>query len=296
MENRIEAKLEFYCNAVVGEGPVWDEMESLLYWVDILTNKLCVYNPLNKSNLSFDVGSHLGTMALCEDGRVILAKQDGFYFFDIKSGQCELIVDPEKYLPNNRFNDGKCSPAGEFWAGTLAYDLKEGAASLYSLGPDRRVKVKIEGVTLSNGLAWNQSADKFYFIDSEAQKIFSYDYDSNGDLTNMSVLREVERTEGIPDGMTIDTEGFLWVALFNGSKVIRLDPQTGKTVFTIDLPVSKVTSCAFGGANLDELYITTANQGLTVEDIEKQPLAGSLFKVKVPFQGLPFFRYKPGRK
>ncbi len=291
MGDRMEAQLEFFCNAVVGEGPVWDETKNLLYWVDILTNKLCIYDPSKKSNLSFDVGSHLGAVALCKDSRVVLARRDGFAFFDTHTGKDEGITDPEKHLPNNRFNDGKCSPAGEFWAGTLAYDLKEGAANLYSLGTDLEVKIKIDGATLCNGLAWNQRGDKFYFVDSEAQRVFLYDYDSSGNLSNRRVLRDIDRAEGIPDGMTIDTEGFLWVALFNGSKVIRIDPQSGKTVFEITLPVSKVTSCAFGGKNFDELYITTANHGLSEEAREKELFAGSLFKAKVPFRGLPFFRF-----
>lgn len=278
--------------ALLGEGPVWDDQEQQLYWVDILNGKLMIHDPERNENYRYDVGEHIGVAVLREKGGLVLALKSGFAFFDTGDQEIKPIRDPEAGLEGNRFNDGKCDPSGRFWAGTMAYNLQKGAASLYSLNPDLSVDKKISGVTISNGMAWNTDDDIFYFIDTPERAVYAFDYEQEtGKIGNRRVVKVLENGEGLPDGMTIDTENKLWIALYNGSKIIRVDPVSGERLFEIALPVPKVTSCTFGGGDLDELYITTAREHMSDEDIEKAPLSGSLFKVKVPFRGKPAFRF-----
>lgn len=287
-----EAVLELEYDAVLGEGPVWDEVEAKLYWVDILSGQLFKYDPWTKTNTVYTIGEHVGAICLREGGGLVLVTQSGFAFYDFEEQSLTGIADPESHLSGNRFNDGKCDPAGRFWAGTLSYDLDEGSGNLYSLGRDMNVHIKLQNLTIPNGMAWNDNQEKFYFIDTFTRTIQSFDYnEESGDIMNPSVLKVIHEKEGYPDGMTIDEEGALWVALYGGKKVIRVDPSSGKTLFEVHLPVPKITSCTFGGAALDELYITTAREHMTEQDIDRAPLSGSLFKANVPFTGRPTYRF-----
>lgn len=286
------AEIEYPREAILGEGPVWDETLEKLYWVDILSGEYHLYDPATRSLETFEIGEHLGALALRETGGLVLATQSGFAFHDPNSGKTTKINNPELNLTGNRFNDGKCDPAGRFWAGTMSYDLNEEAGSLYCLYPDLSVELKLPDVTISNGLAWNRKSDKFYFIDTPSYNLYSFDYDqSTGKISNRSVVRHFEEEMGFPDGMTIDEEDFLWIAFYGGGKVIRIDPLNGDTVFEIRVPVPKPTSCTFGGPNLNELYITTCREHMTQKELEAWPLSGSLFKVIVPAKGLPPHRF-----
>ncbi|MEX0772600.1 MAG: SMP-30/gluconolactonase/LRE family protein [Balneolales bacterium] len=288
-----DASLELQSNAILGEGPVWDERAEKLYWVDILSHKLFIYDPVKHTNDEYDTVDHIGAFSLREQGGLVMATKTGFAFFDPETRKRTHITDPESDIPDNRFNDGKSDSRGRFWAGTMSYEVKKKAGSLYCLNPDLSVDVKLQGVTISNGLVWNKQLDKFYFIDTPTRKIFSFDYeDKTGGISNRQVIKELKEGEGYPDGMTIDTEDHLWVALYGGSKILRIDPITGRTVFEIHLPVPQVTSCTFGGSQLNELYITTCRENMSEQEIRKAPLSGSLFRAKVPFQGMPLFRFK----
>ncbi|MCC5905188.1 MAG: SMP-30/gluconolactonase/LRE family protein [Balneolaceae bacterium] len=283
-----EAKLELEADAHLGEGPVWDAKTQKLFWVDILSGKLFKYDPESGRNSSFNIGEHVGAAVLRKKGGLVLALQSGFAFFDPENEKLERFADPESHLPGNRFNDGKCDPAGRFWAGTLAYDLKKGAGSLYCLHPDMSVNQKVTGVTISNGLAWNRNEDTFYFIDTPTRQISAFDYErETGNIKNRRVIRELPEEFGYPDGMANDEEGYLWIAFYAGSKVRRFNPENGELVAEINVPVPKPTSCAFGGENLDELYITTCREHMSREEVEQHPLSGSIFKVKLPVKGVP---------
>lgn len=287
-----EATIEWKQEAILGEGPVWDEVEEQLYWVDILSGHLFVYDPKEKENTVYDVGEHVGAVALREEGGLVMAMQTGFAFFDLEEQKPGPITDPESHLPGNRFNDGKCDPSGRFWAGTMAYDLTEKAGSLYCLYPDLSVETRLPGVTISNGLAWNRKRNKLFFIDTPTGNIYSFDYkDRSGEISNREVVRNIDSGEGYPDGMTIDEEDCLWVCLYGGGKVIRIAPADGQTLFEVHLPVPRVTSCTFGGPALDELYITTAREHMSEQEIAGKPLSGSLFKARLPFKGMPAFRF-----
>lgn len=292
MPETIQAKLEYQMDAHLGEGPVWDETRQKLWWVDILSGKLHKYNPAASRNSSVDLGEHIGAAVLCNNGGLVLALKSGFYFFNEKTGEKTPVTDPESHLPKNRFNDGKCDPAGRFWAGTLSYNLVKGAGSLYCLNPDLTVEKKLTGITISNGLAWNSLGDRFFFIDTPTGKISSFRYDKeSGDITNRSVITHIDEKAGYPDGMTIDAEDKLWVALYGGGKIIRINPETGGVEFEVRLPVPRPTSCTFGGNGLNELYITTCREHMNREDLKKYPESGSLFRVKLPFRGFPVNRF-----
>ncbi|MDX1640432.1 MAG: SMP-30/gluconolactonase/LRE family protein [Balneolaceae bacterium] len=281
-------------NSILGECPVWDDRQNLLYWVDILSGNLFRYNPNLQKTTVFDIGEHIGSFALCENNRAILALKSGFAFYNFQSNRIERIINPESHLSNSRFNDGKCDPFGRFWAGTLTYDVKKGAGSLYTLtSAEGAVETKLSNLTIPNGMAWHTGRKKFYFIDSPDRVIYQFDCDVNeGKIANRSVLFEFPASGPLPDGMTMDAEGHLWVALYNGYKVVRINPDSAKIVFKVELPVPQVTSCTFGGPELNELYITTAREHMTEEEIAKVPLSGALFKADVPFRGLKTDRFK----
>lgn len=292
MPETIQAKLELPIDAHLGEGPVWDEIRQQLWWVDILSGKLHKYDPSKLKNSSVDVGEHIGAAVLRKSGGLVVALKSGLYFFDEKSGEKTFIKDPESHMPENRFNDGKCDPAGRFWAGTLNYNLEKEAGSLYCLNPDLTVEKKLDGITISNGMAWNSRGDRFFFIDTPTGNICSFHYyKESGDISNEYVITHIDEKDGYPDGMAIDTDDKLWVAMYGSGRVIRINPENGKIEFEVVLPVPKPTSCTFGGKDLNELYITTCREHMSREDLKKYPQSGSLFKVKLPFRGMPVSRF-----
>lgn len=278
--------------AQVGEGALWDEKAQVLYWVDILSSALYIYDPATGENRQYDVGQHVGTVVLRETGSVALALAHGFAFYDLESGQLELIADPESHLPGNRFNDGKCDPAGRFWAGTMAYDNPTDQGSLYRLDPDGSVHKMLENIGISNGIVWSHDKRTMYYIDSNAFTVRAYDYDNaGGDISNERVVVTVPKEMGLPDGMAIDADGMLWVAHFGGGCVRRWNPDTGEAIDRIDLPARQITSCAFGGEKLDTLFITSAAVRLDAAALAQQPQAGSLFAVKPGVTGTATHRF-----
>ncbi|MDZ7693463.1 MAG: SMP-30/gluconolactonase/LRE family protein [Balneolaceae bacterium] len=243
-----QAELELKFDAILAECPVWDDRNNLLYWVDILSGKLYRYNPQQRNNIEFEIDEHIGSLALCEDQGAVLALKSGFALFDFEKRKMKHLYDPEIDLSNNRFNDGKCDPSGRFWAGTLSYDQQQGVGSLYCLNTNLSVHKKLRNLTIPNGMAWSIDEQTFYFIDSHDHIIYAFDFDMmTGELQNRSVIFTLDHSEALPDGMTIDTEGKLWVALYNGFKVIRVDPTSGEVMHEILLPVPQVTSCDVWG-------------------------------------------------
>jgi sugar lactone lactonase YvrE len=204
-----------------------------------------------------------------------------------------MIANPEGHLPNNRFNDGKCDPAGRFWAGTMSINEEPNTGNVYMLGVDLSFEKKISGVSISNGMAWSADQRTFYYIDTPSFEVAAYSYDkTTGNISNKTTIMKILKEEGNPDGMTIDNEGMLWIAHWDGWQITRRDPQTGEKLLQISLPVSRVTSCCFGGENFADLYITSAREGLSDEDLQKQPLAGSLFVIRnCGYKGIPGFEF-----
>jgi sugar lactone lactonase YvrE len=236
----------------------------------------------------------IGSFAVCTNGDLIAGLHHGFAFISRPDGKLKMIVDPEAEIPTNRFNEGKCDPAGRFWAGTMAISEILHQGNVYVLDRDLNYKKKIDNVSISNGLAWSLDHKILYYIDTPSFEVVSYDYDvSSGEISNKkSVIKIDVKEEGYPDGMTIDQEGMLWIGHWDGWQVARWNPLTGEKIGSIKLPASRVTSCTFGGENLDDLYITTARVGLSEEALAAQPLAGEFFVVKnCGFKGLPAFEF-----
>lgn len=276
---------------LLGEGPVWDPASRRVLWVDITRGEIHQFFTEQKKHKVFKANQMVGAIALTSSGELIAALQHGFFNVNLEKQILTPIHDPEADLPDNRFNDGKCDPAGRFWAGTMSVLDKEKAGKLYVLHTDLSVSIKINEVTCSNGMAWSLDHKTFYYIDTVTQEVVAYDYDlAHATLRNKRSIIKIAVEEGYPDGMTIDSEGMLWIALWGGGKVKRYNPGNGQLLAQIHLPVSQVTSCTFGGEYLEDLYITTARTGLTKEALDLQPLAGSLFVVrKSGYTGVPGF-------
>jgi sugar lactone lactonase YvrE len=287
-----KADLVLKTEATLGEGPVWDCKTSQLYWVDIVNKIVNCYDPKLAKNSTFDIGQDVSCIVPRESSGFILGVREGIASVDANIDDFKIVV--EKKAEGIRFNDGKCDPAGRFWAGTIADDVKEGTASLYCLNTDLHLDLKIPKVTISNGLAWTADHKKLYYIDTPTRQVVSYDYDiADGNIENKKVIIEIDQQMGFPDGMTIDEKGILYVAMWEGGKVVRINPITGVLLDSIEVPgANLVTSCTFGGVNLDELYITTARLGLSDSDLKEQSNAGSLFKVCPGAKGLPAFAFR----
>ena len=190
-------------------------------------------------------------------------------------------------LKGRRFNDGKCDPAGRFWVGSMHMQQKTGEASLYTFDAHGNTEIKKDSVTISNGIVWTADKKTMYYIDTPTAQIKAFDYDnSTGAISNERIAVTVSENLGFPDGMTIDSEDMVWVGMWNGNAVIRLNPKTGEVLQKIEVPAHNVTSCAFGGENLDTLYITSATVDMTDEEKKEFPLAGSVFKVKPGVTGV----------
>ena len=278
---------------LLGEGPVWDARQKAIYWVDILNGEIHEFLIPRKLHRSILVEDMVGSVALCTNGNFIAALKSGLAFINKDNGKIEMLHHPEVHLPNNRFNDGKCDPAGRFWVGTMALSEEAGAGSVYMIEKDLSYTKQIDVVSVSNGMAWSPDRKTFYYIDTPTFEVVAYDYDApTGAITNKRVVIRIPQGEGFPDGMTIDNEGMLWIGHWDGWQVARWNPFTGEKLLSIPFPAARITSCTFGGEGLRDLYVTSARVGLTEQQLAEQPLAGSLFVISnCGFKGMPAFEF-----
>ncbi len=290
MKREIELVLDI--KADLGEGVFWDYKKRFLYWVDIEKGELHIYNPGTRENKTYDIGERIGTVVPASKGKLILALENSIAEYNTEKKELKKLIAFEEDIPENRANDGKCDPSGRFWVGSLSMDNKAGNANLYRIGKDLKLHKMLSGVSVSNGLVWSLDKKKMYYIDTPTREIVSFDYDNkSGDIANKRTVIKIPELMGYPDGMTIDEKGMLWIALFGGWGVSRWDPLNRKLLEYIKLPVQNVTSCTFGGDNLNELYITTASFLLKENEIKNQPHAGGLFRLKTNICGLPCFEF-----
>ncbi|HSR61307.1 MAG TPA: SMP-30/gluconolactonase/LRE family protein [Robiginitalea sp.] len=265
----------------LGEGPVWDTKRQALCWVDITAGHIHEYRPRDGRHRRLDVGERVGAVALFPNGDYLAALESGLVRLGRKSGARTPLCHPESVHPGNRYNDGKCDPSGRFWIGSMALDERPGAGSLYMLKPDLSAELKIGGVGISNGLAWSRDQRTMYYIDSPTRQVQAFDFEpETGDLTNRRVAFSVPASEGVPDGMTIDREGMLWIGHWDGWQVARWDPERGEKLVGWKLPAARITSCTFGGDGLGDLYVTSAREGLSERELASQPMAGAVFVFK----------------
>lgn len=269
----------------LGEGPVWDERAGKLYWVDIMAGRVRRWAPGTERVETMETGEPVGAAALREDGGLVLALQSGFALAETFGGAMDRRASYEGASPDLRMNDGKCDAAGRFWAGTMAFDFRPGAGALYRLDPDRTVTRVLDGVTISNGMDWTADGARMYYIDTLRRTIDVFDFDAErGLISGRRTVVAVPEDAGLPDGMTLDEEGRIWVALWGGSAV-RCYSAEGKLLEVVEVPASQTTSCCFGGEDLGVLYITSARDGLSEEQLTREPGAGGVFAVRCGARG-----------
>ena len=262
-----------------------------MLYVDIEGHSLIRLNPQTQKEEIWELGERIGTVVPTQSDDFICAGDSGIYRFDPSKDQKTILADPEAdKRPNNRFNDGKCDPRGRFWAGTISTVKKVGDAKLYQLDLSGVLTTEISGVTNSNGICWNASKTEMYYIDTPTQKVLAYEYhDQSGKLGESRVVVNFKdlRVEGSPDGMTIDENGMLWVALCHGGAVVQVSPVSGELLQKVELPCVETTACAFGGNNLDRLFVTT---GIHKTHIEEN--AGKVFVIDgLGVSGVPSIAY-----
>jgi sugar lactone lactonase YvrE len=273
------------CKSHLGETPVWDGSEGVLWWIDIYKPTLNRFDPKSGRNHEIVLGQNIHAIAVRRQGGIVGSFQHGIGFVDPADGKVTTMVDPIGAAPA-KFNDGKCDRSGRFWTGSMSNDWVTPIGCLFRFDADGTVRSMDTGFKLSNGLGWSPDDRTLYFTDFSQSTIFAYDYDATtGAIANRRPLIVVPESEGKPDGMTVDEEGNLWVALWDGWGVAQFDP-TGRRIRKVSFPVQRPTSCAFGGEGLDTLYVTSAWMQLSDQERAAQPLAGALFAMETGTRGL----------
>jgi sugar lactone lactonase YvrE len=289
----LTAELAVPAQCELAEGPVWDGDARQLLWIDILAGRVHRFDPVAGTHGTFGVDRQIGAAGLTTAGRLVLALEDGFALCDADGHNLERLPSPAIDTAVVRFNDGKPDPWGGFWAGTMQRDEgRDGLGCLYRLGPDGAVSELVAGVSLSNGLDWTDDRTRFYYVDSPTGAIDRFDTDpETGALSNRRPFVDVTPDdEGVPDGLTLDADGGIWVAVWGTGELRRYDPD-GELDTVVRLPVSQVSSAAFGGADLSTLYITTARENFTPAQLAAEPHAGDIFQCTPGVTGRLPFRY-----
>lgn len=269
---------------VLGEGPLWHPIEKCLYWVDITAATLYRLNQ-NKSIDKFAMPSEIGSIAWRANGDLVAALNDRFVTIDTITGTTQNIAFPLQETKNTMFNDGKCDRQGRFWAGTKDIAEQQPLGGLYCLNKGDATKI-LSGFTVSNGIAWNLDSTIMYICDSPVRQIYQYEFDSkNGSLGKMQIFAQISKEEGFPDGLTVDSQGYIWSCHWDGWQITRYTP-TGEIDSIIPMPVPRPTSCCFGGPDLTTLYVTSASIGLTAAQLSDAPQSGMLFAIETGIKGL----------
>ena len=272
----------FDIGAALGEGALWDWRGDLLVSVDIPAGRVLVSDPRDGSTRSFDVGQPVGAAMLRREHDLLLAVRDGFATLDLETGAVEPLVAVEADNPANRMNDAACDARGRCFAGTMATDDTPGAGTLYRLDEDLSVHAVLDAVTISNGLGWSPAGDVMYHIDSKAGGIDAHDFDpDSGALSGRRRLVDTDPSWGLPDGLAMDADGGIWVAFWDGSALRRIAPD-GELTQMVELPAARPTRPAFGGADLDQLYVTSAKLDRPVDG----DLGGAIFVLEPGVRGV----------
>ena len=265
--------------AELGEGPVWDAREGVLYWVNIKDHEIHRFDPSTGKDTFWSTPADVGSIGLRQGGGMIVALKTGFFFFD-PPGNFRVIAEPELDLPDNRFNDGKTDRQGRFWAGSL-YDPDETkpTGGLFRLDTDLSCHKLVDGIHASNGLAFSPDSATAYYADSRQRKVWAWDFDAAaGTLRNRRGFIELTGNHGVPDGAAVDDDGCYWLTQPPSGRLVRYDPK-GRIDRVVEMPVSQPTCVAFGGPRMDTLYVTSAKYKLPAEKLRQEPLAGAIFAI-----------------
>jgi len=273
----------------LGEGPVWCPQQQALFWVDISSPAVHRYRPDTGAVATWSMPEYVGSLALC-DGGVLVALASAMTVFNPAAGAFKAVAQAKHATPDLRFNDGKCDRQGRFWVGSMTTGDRAPVGKLYRLDADGTFTAVLERITIPNSLCWSPDGRTMYFADSMERTIWAFPYDpATGNIGERRVFAKSEATE-VPDGATVDADGYVWSARYGGGRVVRHAPD-GRIDRVIELPAKQITSCAFGGPELATLYITTASQRMTAEQRTAEPLAGALFAFEPGVRGLPEPRY-----
>lgn len=277
-----------------GEGPVWCPVKKVLYWVDITGARLHCYDPARNADTAWDMPEEIGSVVIRRNGKLLVALERKFAFFDPATGAIEMLFDPQPDDRETRLNDSKCDRLGRLWHANYHLPIpRQPHGALFRIDPDLSCHTMDTGFRCGNGPDWSPDDRTMYVGDSIEQVIYAYDFDlGSGTIANRRVFARIDPSIGRPDGVKVDAEGFVWTGHADGWRLTRFAPD-GRVDRQVMLPTRMVTNCAFGGDNLDTLYITTARWSMSAEDIAKQPLAGGLFmlgpgvrgQANIPFAG-----------
>jgi sugar lactone lactonase YvrE len=295
MIQRLDIAVECVVDArnTTGESPLWSAREQVLYWVDIPQGCIYRWNPATGEQRTWRVPAAVGSIGLRERGGMVLAMKTGFHLFDLDSGELTFVCHPEPGIPTNRLNDGKVSPEGRFWAGTMDdRPEKEPVGSLYRLDVDGRCTRMAGDVKVSNGLAWSPDGRTMYHSDSRGNAIFRYDYDPHtGAIGEREVFVRLQPEWGRPDGGATDEEGCYWSCGVSGGRLNRFSPA-GALIAYVEMPVTHPTMPCFGGPDGRTLYVTSLRENFTEAQIAETPQAGSVFMLEPGVAGAPAALYK----
>lgn len=287
------AELLFDMRSALGEGPVWDWRMQRLFWVDIEGKMLHSFDPSTKKRAELVFKGMPGAVVPAESGNLILALESGLSKFDFDTETLTKLNILENCDSEMRYNDGKIGPDGNFWIGSMHKECIPEAGNLYCIDQRLKSHIKIPATTISNGMAWSSDNKTFYYIDSPTYTVYAYDFDiENSSIFNRKSIINIPKRFGAPDGMCIDAEGMLWIAHWGGSCVRRWNPETGEVLEKVEVEALNVTSCCFGGENLDTLFITTARIGLTQSQLKEFPSSGGLFACRPGVKGTPITYFK----
>lgn len=278
--------------SILGESPWWDAEYQRLHWVDILGCEVNIYDSTSAGSDVYPASRFVSCAIPSACGKILLCLQDGVYMLDISTGREELLCEVEAGLEQNRLNDGLCDSHGALWFGSMDQGGQRKRGSFYSLTPDGELKKHFNSIGISNGLCFSDDESMLFYIDTLAQCVYSCIVDTGERIIyDKKPLIDFTHEPGSPDGMAIDAEGLLWIAHYGGGRVSCWHPFYERKLAEVLLPATNVTSCCFGGADLKTLFITTARDGLDEKQLEREPLAGSLFAVRTNTVGTPLHRF-----
>ena len=287
-KGKVEVKIACDTVASLGEGAIWDYKNNRLLWIDIPEGKVFIYTPSDGKNAEISVGKTIGTIVPYEKNKVIVALIDGIYELDLETEKLTFICAPETpRVEGNKYNDGKCDAKGRLWVGTMDMNSVTGRGGLYVVSGNGEYQQVLKEVTVSNGICWSLDGDKMYYQDSPLKTISAFDFDVNKcTISEREEVVKVPKDMGKPDGNTMDATGMVWMANWGGACVSKWNPHTGQMLQKIDIPAYNVTSVAFGGENLEDLYITTASKYMPEDKESLYPEAGKLFVCQPGCKGI----------
>lgn len=287
----LEARCIQAANATVGESPVWDAERQALWWVDIRQNRVLLHSPESGQIGQWWMPTQVFSINLTHKGRLLVALETGLHLLCTETGVTERLGDLVHGPKTTRFNDGKIDPAGRLWIGTVDLETSAPVGGLFVVNPDGTWEQKLGGIRCSNGLGWTTDSKTMFYTDSREKVIWSFDFDAEtGTISGQKVHARIEDDAASPDGLTVDTDGCVWTALFGGYAVIRYDPA-GKEMERVRVPAIRPTSCTFGGPDLKTLFVTSESFQLPVDALRRWPNSGGLFAVETQSTGVGAYRF-----